>query len=269
MANETNTKGNNEERTKSTLEMEEPLDFNSITESIVIKSTEFCQKVSNVFRNIFADFEGSKLDPDPTTNLPTITLVFNHLEKPDCDLPYACTKDVDTKTQNDTVRRLRNYTNRLYYGDTYHMTDDGKDMLEQFIMNIPRIRDKNGSIKWNDVIMNVADGAAQMKNQQYTCVNFLDINLVSKFLFGPESVYLIDPNADPNDPRNRVVTHWIYTSKVMRSIPGAMSPIQGQVMHRDFVLEIKRVREEEVTELGHKLGFGMNANGLDIVRAAF
>lgn len=266
MANQTNDKN---ERTKSTLEMEEPLEFSSIAESMILKSTEYCQRVSNVFRNIFADFEGSKLEPDPTTNLPTITLVFNHLEKPDCDLPYACTKDVDTKTVNDTVRRLRNYTNRLNYGDTYQMTEDGKDMLEQFIMNIPRIRDKNGNIKWNDVIMNVADGMAQTKNQQYTCVNFLDMNLISKFLFGSESVYIINPDMDPNDPRNRIVNHWIYTSKVMRSVPGAMSPIQGQVMHRDFVLEIKRVKEEEVTELGHKLGFGINANGLDIVRAAF
>ena len=117
--------------------------------------------------------------------------------------------------------------------------------------------------------MNVADGTAPAKNQQYTCVSFLDVNLISKFLFGSESVYIIDPNGDPDDPRNRVVTHWIYTSKVMRSIPGTMSHIQGQVMHRDFVIKIERVKEEEVTRLGRKLGFGMNANGLDIVRAAF
>ena len=264
-----NVTGNKEERVKSTLVMEEPLEFNAITDSIVLQSTEFCEKVSNVFRTVFADFEGSRMDPDLTTGIPAITLVFNHLERPDCDLPYACTKDIDTKTQSDTVRRVRNYTNRLMTGDTYHMTEDGKDMLEQFIMNIPRVRDKNGSVKWKEVIMNVADGTAPAKNQQYTCVSFLDVNLISKFLFGSESVYIIDPNGDPDDPRNRVVTHWIYTSKVMRSIPGTMSHIQGQVMHRDFVIKIERVKEEEVTRLGRKLGFGMNANGLDIVRAAF
>lgn len=260
---------NREERVKSVLTMEEPIEFNSISESIMIKSTEFCQQLYVAFHDAFADFEGSRLDPDPTTNLPTITLFFNHLEKPDCPLPYACTKDVDTKTQNDTIRRLRNYTNRLYFGDTYHMTEDGKDMLEQFIMNTPRTRDKHGNVKWDNIISNVADGAANTNNQQYTSLSFLDINLVSKFLYGAESVYIINPDGDPDDPRNKEVTHWIYTSRVMRSIPGAISPMQGQVMHRDFVLEIKRVREEEVTSLGRKLGFGVNANGLDIVRAAF
>lgn len=257
------------EREKKTLVMEEPAEFSSISESIYIKSTDLCQLVSNVFKGIFADFEGSRLDPDPTTNLPTITLVFNHLERPDCGLVYACTKDVDTNTANDTVRRIRQYTNRLYFGDAYHMTDDGKDMLEQFIMNIPRTRDKHGAIKWNDIISNVADGAQNVKNQQFTTLSFLDINLVAKFLYGPNSVFILDPAGDPDDPNNQKVTHWIYTSRVMRSIPGAMSPIQGQVMHRDFVIEIKRVREEEVTDLGRKLGFGVNANGLDIVRAAF
>lgn len=254
MAQNTNGNGNNaEERQEAYLGLDEHYEFNSITESIMIKSSDFLQLVANVFKMTFADFEGCRVDPDPTTNLPTITLVFNHLEKPNTDLVYACTKDVDTKTQNDTVRRLRNFTNRLYNGDTYRLTDEGKDMLKQFIMNIPRTRDKQGNIRWNDIIMTVADDT-NMRNQQFTSLSFLDINLMAKFLFGPET-----ENGN----------HWIYTSRVMRSVPGAMSHIQGQVMHREFVLEIKRIRDEEVTELGRKLGFGVNANGLDIVRAAF
>lgn len=243
-----------EPREKKVLEMEQNVDFSSLTESILCKSTDFCQLVSDVLIDVFADFEGCRMDMDPTTNSPTLTLVFNHLEKPNCTLPYVCTKDIDAKTSNDVIRRFRNLQHRTFNGDTYNLTQDGKDMLEQFIMNIPKTRNvKDGSIKWNELLQNTVDPAAQMRNQQYTLLSFIDINLMAKFLYGAKT------NCGGN---------WIYTNRIVRSVP-IMSSVPGQrVFNRDFVMEIKRIRENEVMEQARRLGFGVNMNGLDIVRAA-
>lgn len=247
---------NNTKTSEVTLDVHAP--FNSINESTMVKSRDFAGMVSAVFENVFEDFEGCIMELDLTANQPILSMIFNHVEREHPEgaesLPKACTKEIDTKTKNYTIRRIRNFQHNITNGDTYSMTEEAKQLLEKFILNAPRSKDKNGKVKWDDIVCNVADGANVPPQQQYTKLGFLDVNKLAKFLYGGKT----------EDETDR----WIYQVKVKKSMPGTVTMQQRTGIH-DFIMEISRIKEGEVVKKARDFGFGMNMSGLDIVRSIY
>lgn len=242
----------NQENNKFCIEVTEHEKFDSLRESIFIKSSEFGALVNTIFNSTYADYEGCRIERDQTTNAPMISLIFNHLEKPG-DLIYACTKDVDTGTTNATLRRLRSWENRVRNGEQYNLTKEGKEGLYEFIMRMPRTFTKDRKVRWENVVTTIADtGNPMMANQQFTAVNFVDINYMAGKIYGVE-----DPEGDGN---------WIYMTKIVHSAPGGVVMNNGYGV-QDFAMEITRIKDNRVIEIGQRLGFGYNTNSLNIIKA--
>lgn len=241
------------EDSKLTIEVEANEEFNALSESVYMRSSQFGMLVNQLFQSVFADYEGCRIEIDPSTNSPMVTAVFNHLEKASGGMSFACTKDIDTKTKNEVVSRLRRFNNRMLNGDQYMLTTDGQDALEEFMMDLPKIMTKDRKIRWENCVANVgnSNNPMMMNNQQYTIVSFLDINKLAKKIFGE--------NSEDGG-------HWLYFTTILHSVPGNAQVFNGN-LSRDFSIEIKRINDKRTEDIARTLGYAVNVNGLDIIRA--
>lgn len=217
-----------------------------IMDSEFTTSTEFCERVSALFSNIYADFEGCMWDFVPGSNLPAITLVFNHKEG-GSDLPYACSKeDTSANAINSTLRSTRSYSNRLANGDRYYLTEKGQ-ALEEFIHDaFFTTKDNKRKANWAKLVSEIADTNFTVA-QQYTQVKYLDPTKIAEAIYGKT-----DENGE-----------WVYDVKVIRSIPTIT--FMGAAPSSSYVIAIGRVSHDEVEKLAKRFGLNTNA-GLSIIR---
>lgn len=240
---------NNTEK-KETFEIvvEEHEKFAHIMDSKFLSSTELCGIISELFKEIYADFEGCKFEIPQGTNIPTIALFFNHRDVNLGSLPTACSKDVvDEKTKNATLRSTRVFQHRLNNGDRYFLTDEGKEGLAPFVMDSRNFFQKDGNVNWGKIVSEVADPNAGVP-MQYTKVSYLDPAKIMELIFGKK-------DGDG--------TSWVYGVRIIRSIP--TFSVIGNVASENFMLAVERVCEEEVIRLSQQLGLSV-ASGLNIIR---
>lgn len=223
--------------------------FEHITDAKFVSSTEFCAVVSQLF-SLYEDFEGCSFDVMPGTNNHMISLYFNH-KMVDADPEthtIAITRDTGVSAKNNTLRSTRNFTNRLYNGDKFYLTKDGKEGLRPFFAaNNRSIYKANYEINWDKVTLEVADSNMGMP-QQYTKVTFLDPAKIAEAIYG---------KTDEDG-----VT-WLYDVRVLRSFP-SIAMNNGNASN-SFMLEVRRVCEPEVIKLCQKFGIG-TSSGLNIIR---
>lgn len=244
---------NNTEK-KETFEIvvEEHEKFAHIMDSKFLSSTELCGIISGLFKEIYADYEGCKFEIPQGTNIPTISLFFNHRNTNLSSLPTACSKDVvDEKTKNATLRSTRVFQHRMNNGDRFFLTDEGKEGLAPFVMETRNFYQKDGSVNWGKIVGDVADPNAVAMGgvpMQYTKVSYLDPAKIMELIFGKK-------DADG--------TSWVYGVRVIRSIP--TFSVMGAVASENFMLAVERVCEEEVIRLSNQLGLAVTS-GLNIIR---
>lgn len=222
--------------------------YDPLVETSFVTSTNFCKIISDLFRAVFPDCVGCSLDMVPSTNIQAISLYFDHLDHG--DQLTAVSKDADDqKTKNAVLRSTRSYYTRLREGDKYHLTDDGKSAISDFLMDpeVARaIYSNNYDIKWDKIISDVADPNAGMSGRQLTKVSFVDPEKLATAIYG-----------DKNSNGDNV----IYRIRNLGSLPVYV----GGYSSAGYSLAIDRVTESNVQKMSAAYGIGVN-NGLNIIR---
>ena len=232
------------------IEIEQNEKFGNIMSEKYMTSNEFCTKVTELFRSVFADFEGSKYEINQQ-GIGTISLFFNHSEPKEKDRRNAITRNVpreDAKIMNDTVRRIRMQDNRNRNGDRYFLTEDGSDALSGLIAP-QMVNRNNGEPYWNKIVAEVAQ-PSQYYGQppiQYTKVSMVDPVKLAALIYG-----------QTDDDGERLE----YGVRIMSSMPQLVG---GNNFSANYMLAITRVVEKEVVRLANMLGMSPSV-GIDIIR---
>lgn len=243
-------KNNQKQRKTFKIELEDRLPFDAIAESKYLTSNELTKMTSELFKTVFADYEGCIFDT--SNGEPTICLIFNH-GKYDEDAVVACERAGNKASGSSILDRSRNRDRQLQEGDRYYLTDDGKDVISSLLT--PRAYN-NGNPNWKHIIAEYTDRNIMNMYQyqqlpQYTKVSFIDLRNLCKLLFGE------DVNGDPVD----------YSVVIASSLtPNGYQPMgsAGVPVNMNYMLNITRASAKEVVAVYEKLGFG--TMGTNIVR---
>lgn len=253
MSNQTNEA----KREKFTIKVTEHAKLNTIAQTAYLSSNDFSKMVSDLFKNVFADFEGCLFEPGiPVGNgvptEPTISLLFNHGVYSE-DATCACEKAGGRLAGNSVIDRMRNTDRARSEGDRYLLTEDGKDVITDLL--IDRIRNTNSNINWKNIVSEWVDrGAMNMFNVgqpvQYTKVSNLSLRRLCGLLFGSK-----DENGDFVD----------YDVHLAAPLNPNGTNIIGMTMDVNYILTITEISTKEVAKIYEKLGFS-NIGGTRIVR---
>ena len=242
--------------------VDEHAKFNPISDTKYLTSVEFCEIVSSLFRNIFADWEGCKMAPLQGANTLQMLFYFNHKEQviANSDLCRGCTKDEDSTTKSQTLAALRHRDHLLTNGDSYHLTEDGMSSLRDFLYDNANLYKRNGDVDWKKVVAEasdyVAQGYGQPVAQQLTQISWIDPVKLATLIFGEN-----DDNGEDN-------ANWVYNIRVLRSMPSAnysFGMYVGNNQPQNYLLAIDRISGEETKKLAALYGLVLG-NGLGIVR---
>lgn len=241
MSNQENTT----QRKKFEIEVKEPLQFDAIASVKFITSDELCKLASELFKSVFADFEGCIFETTQQGE-PTLSLIFNHGEY-DEGAVVACERG--GKSSGSTILdRTRRRDIALAEGDRYYLTEDGKDVVKDLL--IPR-EYNNGNPNYKRVVSEFVDRS--VVNQfnvgqlpQYTKVSFISLDRVASLLFGVK----VD-----NDIKE-------YSVRIGAAMPQPM--MGGFQVAPKYMLQIMRASTNEVQEIYKKCGW--TTAGSNIVR---
>lgn len=236
--------------------------FNPISDTKYLTTVEFCEIVSSLFKNIFADWEGCKMVPLQGANVLQMLFFFNHKEQviANSDLYRACTKDEDNTAKSATLASIRHRDHLLTNGDSYHLTEDGMSSLRDFLYDNNNLYKRNGEVDWKKVVAEACDyitqGYGQPVAQQLTQVSWIDPVKLATLIFGE------------NDDDGEENTNWVYNIRVLRSMPSAnysYGMYVGNNQPQNYLLAIDRISGEETKKLAALYGLVLG-NGLGIVR---
>lgn len=240
---------------KFVINIEEHPPFDPIVETKYISSDDFCKLVSDLFRAVYADFEGCEYAINQQGR-GAINLFFNHSEPDDNDRFNGITRTMPDKNgsnlKNDTVRRIRQHDSYNRNGDRYFLTEQGAEGISKFIFDNMYVK-KDGTISWDKLTAEVSQGQRYFNQQPivYTKISMLDPDKLAAAIFGPT-------NEDGDN--------LCYAVNMMRSIPQMVIPnCMGGGMQPQFMLYIQKVSEKEVAKLCNQCGVAPN-QGLNIIR---
>ena len=239
--------------------------FEPILDSKFMLAKEFGEIVSNIFKEIFVDWEGCTISDVKGTSFISLNFFFNHNELPETEGKVrAITRDMDTGTQNDVLNRVRRFNNTTIHGDRYYLTEFAQKCFQNLLIDgINGLRGQHGNINWTKAVSEVAENVqrnypmyGQIPSQQYTVLSFIDPSKIATEIYGEEDV---DGGAK-----------WCYqvipvnTMPVLNQFGQQVNPMPTDPANRIF--RIDRVSAKELNVLANKLGFSMIGNGLNIIR---
>lgn len=231
-----------ENRTPYVLEVE-PSPFEADAEVKILTSNELCRLANQYFRAAFADYEGCFFEM--SQGAPTITLAFNHAKHTE-DGVYAVDMPANNKVGNSVLERTRAYDRLVKEGDRYHITEDGKDIIKPLLA--PRYFN-NGNPNWGTIVTDYIDRPTSyyvpQGGVQLTRIIGIDPKAICAILFGKKEGgswldYAVEVKADLS----------------ARNGFGVTAP--------NYVLNITKAYNDNITKTYEKLGFGMA--GSSIVR---
>lgn len=262
MSETTPNNAGQQERELLKISVDEHAKFNPISDTKYLTSVEFCETVSSLFRNVYADWEGCKMVPLQGANQLQILFFFNHKEQiiANSELARACTRDENTTTKSSTLAALRHRDHLLANGDSYHLTEDGESSIRDFLYDNNNLYKRNGEVEWKKVVAEasdyVAQGYGQPVAQQLTQVSWIDPVKLATLIYGE--------NDDDKESEN----NWVYNIRVLRSMPSAnysYGMYVGNNQPQNYLLAIDRISSEETKKLAALYGLVLG-NGLGIVR---
>lgn len=230
-----------------------PLDFNEDCSTKYISSREFCKLTNEYFRLAFADYDGSTFDF--IQGAPSVTLYFNHT-KPVADGVYACERASEKTYGNTVIDKNRGRDMQMREGDRYHVTDDGKDLIQPILL--PRYFN-NGNPKWKEIVADFSErtgGSLYMGNnnvRQLTKIIGIDPKAICAILWGKE--------ADSKKDEHNYLDYGIAVLRDMTipngmAMPGNQNPNYALAITRAYISNIQSTYEK----------FGITALGSNIIR---
>ena len=232
-----------EQRTKYSVEVE-PMAFEADAESMTLTSNELCALTNELFKAAFADYAGCKLEA--SQGQPVMSLYFSHIKHDENDENYyACDMAEGKKVGNSVIDRTRNYDRLVKEGDRYHLTDDGKDVIQPLLL--PRFANRK-NLNWGDIVTDFIDRSnvsyfnPMNGGQIMTKVMNVDPNAICAKLFGDKG--------------------FSYSVQIRGDLYAFRGGFGGA---SNYVLNILKVDNDVITKTYEKLGVGVIAN--DYVRA--
>ena len=239
--------------------------FEPILDSKFMLAKEFGEIVSNIFKNVFVDWEGCTITDIKGMGLMSLNFFFNHAEYPEVEGKVrAITRNMDTGTQNSVLSGIRRFNNVTTNGDRYYLTDVAQQCFREFLLdNVGGLRGQHGNPNWAKAVSEVADQSqrnfqayGQIPTQQYTVLSFIDPSKVATAIYGEED--------------EEGGAKWCYLVTPMNPLPAVNQ--MGQMVQAiptdpaNRVLRIDRVSATELNKLATKFGLGNIGNGLNIIR---
>lgn len=240
------------------------LDFSALYDCKIMESVALCGLVSTMFHAAYSDFEGcdfqvpmlNQNQPNPNL-IPTINLYFNHREQtPGAGQYRGVTKVIDDRTKNDVLRQIRVHDRKIQEGDRYYLTEEGKDGITPYLVDIAAIKKNNGEYNWAKIVSLVSDPASPMMGipnvpAQYTQVRFIDPVKILKAVFGDK---------DENGGRLEYLLQ--VTRRKMTNVG-----YTGQIAYtNNWLLLVNRISEENLKEYVELLGLQPLAASFPMVR---
>jgi len=225
------------------VEVDQHYDFDAIADTKFITSNELCKMISDLLKNVFADYEGCMFEVNQGME-PTIALVFNHGDYSNSELSCACER-LGSKQVGNTIidnARRRDLYNRN--GDRFYLTEDGQDFVKQYIT---RRMYNNGNLDYKRIVSEIVDRgqvnmAFQQQFNQFTKVSYVSIDRLCALLFGTD-----EENGD--------------RAEYMVSVS---APINSGYNTVNYVLNITKVSAKEISNFCNKIG--VNMQSLNIIR---
>ena len=232
-----------EQRTKYSVNVE-PMAFEADAESMTLTSEELCALTNEFFKAAFADYAGCKFEA--SQGQPVMSLYFDHVKHAEDDAKYYACDMVGSKTSGSTViDRTRNYDRLVKEGDRYHLTDDGKDVIQPLLL--PRFANRR-NLNWGDIVADFVDRSnvsyfnPMNGGNAMTKVMYIDPNAICAKLFGDKG--------------------FSYSVQIRGDLYAFRNGFGGAA---NYVLNILKVDNDVITKTYKKLGVGVI--GVDYVRA--
>lgn len=244
------------EKTKFEIKVDNHPKFNYLYQSAIWDSTELCQVVNSVFKQVYADWEGSTFELIPGTANFMCCLHFNHRNTDGSPMPNACTmQPTESNIRSSVVQGRRSMDQRNRDGDKYYLTEEGKKGIAKFIQDNPSLVNKDGSYKWDKIVIDEAEqenafNAYGAPRLQYTKVSFIDPNKILQEVFGG-----VDENG------NKLC----YNIRLIGAAIPAYSQANGS-NNQIFRIAVDVISENNLAEYANKNGFAGMFSRLNIVR---
>lgn len=247
MKNQNQESGREKEREEFKIIVDDLETLPSVAETGYILSSEILKKVSELFKSVFADFEGCIFEV--SNGEPTISLVFNHGQY-DEDARVGCYRLGGNTTGTSIIERRRNQDQQMLEGDRYYLTEDAKDVVKKLL--IPRLYN-NGNINWKTIVSDYSERTVEnfytmpQQIKPYTKVSGISLNRLL-------NARLIC--SDRNEKGEKVE----YGATLAAPL-NYMNSQQGT----NYVLTITTITLDNLNKIYEKLGFG-TIGGSNIVR---
>lgn len=216
-----------------------------VAQTNYVLSSEIQQKISELFKSVFADYEGCIFEV--SNGEPTISLLFNR-KKYDEDERVGSYR-IGEKSGSSVIDRRRNQDRQMQEGDRYYLTDDAKDVVSDLL--IPRLYN-NGNINWKLIVSDYQErnqnNYYMMPNQipVYTKVSGLSLNRIL-------NANLLEGFASKDKDGNKV-----EHGATLAAPLNYMNYQQGSV----YVLTITTITVNNLNKIYEKLGFGSAVSGI-------
>lgn len=233
---------NESKREPFKVEIDEHYTFDSIASSKFITSNDLCKMVTDLLKNVFADFEGCSFETAQGME-PTIALYFNHADHSGSELPVACERLGSKNVGNTIIDKGRARDSFIKNGDRFYLTEDGQDFVKQLIT---RRMYNNGNLDYRRIVCEIQDRGAMNTSfipqvNQLTKVSFLSIDRLCSLLFGTD-----EENGDRVE----------YTVSVATPFNSGYGV--------NYILNITRISAKELSTFCNKIG--VNMQSINIIR---
>ena len=247
MSDQTNSV--NTERERFEIELDENLVFPSIADTAYMTSVELCKLTSELFKNIFADYEGCIFDAVNGTE-PTISLLFNHGDYTGSDMPVACELLTGKNVGSVVIDRIRRMDSLKLEGDRYFLTDDAKDAISDLLTEKFY---NNGKPNWKQITSEFQDRSNSYGGyygyQQvpvYTKVSGISIKRLCRLLFGAKINGM----------------EFEYDARIATAMNAGFG---AAPQNTNYLMYISKISKDELSKVFEKVGLGP-IQGANIIR---
>ena len=245
-APEVNTKqtAGKDGKTKLKLNIAERPEFDGILKTKLTTTQDLCKEINGLFSQALGDYEGCMIEPDMTNYGAFILKVyFNYRGETNDQDKVKCLEKIGAVQGNSVYDRLNKF-NLTQTSKLYTLTDNAKDILEDFIVT------NNNKVDWNRVAVEFTDGSVYGAGQRiYTMVQ-LDIKKVIKKMYGTKL-----PDGG-------------YADYMISNIRPLSQFTNGGPAASNFLISIAQLDSKQVETICAKIGvIPQNTMGFAIVRS--
>lgn len=169
----------NTTREKVHLDIVNPDKFPTTYSSALITTSDLCKKINGLFKGC-GDYWGSTLKPNPTNAQLELNIYLKDLG--DSAGKIKLVQPVTNIDKRSSISNRLSALNNRQVGRTYELTQDGKDIFEEFLLRYNR-----NKINWKQHTQEVAENISMFQGSKYNIylkLFNLDINAVLKKLWG-------------------------------------------------------------------------------------